>query len=163
MLPSVLFAIRTSKHCSTGFTPFRILYNFDPILQFEYGDKVENSVLSDEEADYQGDMESNAGSNFPGTTTDPVFSKIEKLENQCKEIFNKANKSIKKAQKHQAKCYDNRQVEGKAFEIGCKVLEHNVKDESCKSKFQRKFTGLYLVIGRGLAIFIFCRTIFCIN
>ena len=58
MLPSVLFAIRTSKHCSTGFTPFRILYNFDPILQFEYGDKVENSVLSDEEADYQGDMES---------------------------------------------------------------------------------------------------------
>ena len=77
MLPSVLFAIRTSKHSSTGFTPFRMLYNFDPILLFEYADKVENGVLSDEEADYQGDMESNAGSDFSGMTTDPVFSKIE--------------------------------------------------------------------------------------
>ena len=73
-----------------------MLYNFDPILPFEYVDKLENRVLSDEEADYQGDIESDAGSNFSGMTTDPVFSKIEKLENQHKEIFNKANKSIKK-------------------------------------------------------------------
>ena len=125
-----------------------MLYNFDPILPFEYADNLENGVLSDEEADYQGDIESDAGSNFAGMTTDPVFSKIVKLENQCKEIFNKANKSIKKAQKHQAKCY-NRQVKGKPFEIGCKVLKCNVKDESHKSKFRHKFTGTYLVIDRG--------------
>ena len=143
MLPNVLFVIRTSKHSSTGFTPFRMLYNFDPILPFEYADKVERKQI------IRGDMESDAGSDFSGMTTDPVFSKIEKLENQCKEIFNKANKLIKKAQKHQAKCYNNRQVKGKPFEIGCKVLKHNVKDESCKSKFWCKFTGPYLVIGRG--------------
>ena len=52
MLPSVLFVIRTSKHSSTGFTPFRMLHNFDPIIAFEYADKLENGVLSDEEADY---------------------------------------------------------------------------------------------------------------
>lgn len=38
-LPSVLFAIRTSQHASTGFTPFCMLYNYDPILPFEYADK----------------------------------------------------------------------------------------------------------------------------
>ena len=73
-----------------------MLYNYDPILPFEYADKLEQGLLSDEEVDYQGDLESDAGSEVSGTTTDPVLSKIEHLENQCKLIYTKAGKSIKK-------------------------------------------------------------------
>ena len=61
---------------------FRMLYNYDPILPFEYVDKLEQGLLSDEEVDYQGDLESDAGSEVSGTTTDPIMSKIEHLENQ---------------------------------------------------------------------------------
>ena len=74
-----------------------MLYNYDPILPFEYADKLEQGLLSDEEVDYQGDLESDAGSEVSGTTTDPVLSKIEHLENQCKLIYTKAGKSIKSA------------------------------------------------------------------
>ena len=49
MLPSVLFALRTSVHSSTGFTPFCLLYNFDPVLPFEYDDKLKNGMLSDDD------------------------------------------------------------------------------------------------------------------
>ena len=51
MLPSVLFALQTSVHSSTGFTPFCMLYNFDPVLPFEYADKLNNGLVSDDEFD----------------------------------------------------------------------------------------------------------------
>ena len=45
------------------------------------------------------------------------------MEDQCKDIFDKASQSIKKAQKHQAKGYNNRQTKGKPFEIREKCLK----------------------------------------
>ena len=47
------------------------------------------------------------------------------MEDQCKGIFDKATASIRQAQKHQAKGYNNRQTKGKPFEIGDKCLKHN--------------------------------------
>ena len=54
-----------------------MLYNLDPILPFEYADKLEQGLPSNEEENYQGDMESDAGSKVLGTTTDPLLSQIE--------------------------------------------------------------------------------------
>ena len=51
------------------------------------------------------------------------MSTIQNLENQCKQIFNKAHKSIKKAQIHQAKGYNSRQAKGAPFEIGTCILK----------------------------------------
>ena len=47
------------------------------------------------------------------------------MEDQHKGIFDKATVSTRKAQKHQAKGYNNRQTKGKPFEIGDKCLKHN--------------------------------------
>ena len=71
-----------------------MLYNYDPILPFEYADKIRYSFVSDDEAEYQGDMESDGLSEVSGTT-DPLVSKIQILEHQHKHFFDKANKSIK--------------------------------------------------------------------
>ena len=106
MLPSVLFALRTAQHFSSGFSPFRLLYNYNPILPFEYSDKSRNGILSDVDSD---DDSVNPDGEGSGTTgSDLLLSKIQYLEDQRKGIFDKASQSIKKAQKHQAKGYNNR-------------------------------------------------------
>ena len=121
MLPTVLFALRTSVHSSTGFTPFLMLYNFDPVLQFEYADKLNNGLLSDDESEH--DDKSDHCEHFGTTDSNPLLSKIQYMEDQHKDIFDKASQSIKKAQKHQAKGYNNRQTKGKPFEISKKCLK----------------------------------------
>ena len=94
MLLSVLFAIRTSQHASTGFTPFCMLYNYDPVLPFEYADKLKHSITSDDDPDCKSNSDLDCVS---GTTkSDPLLTKIQNIEDQCKEIFDKASKSIKK-------------------------------------------------------------------
>ena len=105
-VPFVLFAIRTAQHASTGFTPFCMLYNYDPILPFEYTDKLKNGILSDGDANCESDGD-NGLDVSGGTISDPVLSKIKEMENNHKTIFTKASKLKKKAQKHQAKCYNN--------------------------------------------------------
>ena len=97
MLPSVLFALQTSVHSSTGFTPFHMLYNFDPVLPFEYADKLNNGLVSDDEFD---DDKTTAECECSGTTQcDPLLSKIQFMEDQHKGIFDKASESIKKSPK----------------------------------------------------------------
>ena len=113
-----------------------MLYNFDPVLPFEYADKLNNGLVSDDELD---DDKTTAECECSGTTQcDPLLSKIQFMEDQCKGIFDKASESIKKAQKHQAKGYNNRQNKGKPFEIGDKCLKCNLKDQSCKQKMHKK-------------------------
>ena len=92
-LPLVLYAIITSQHASTGFTPFCMLYNYDPILPFEYADELEHGILSDGKSD--GDL--GFDGEVSGTTrSDLLLTKIQNMEDQWKNIFNKASKSIKK-------------------------------------------------------------------
>ena len=106
MLPSVLFALRTVQHSSTGFSPFHMLYNYDPILPFEYADKWANGILSDVDSDCSDDESVSHDCEHSGTTeSDLLLSKIQYLEDQCKGIFDQASQSIKKAQKHQTKGY----------------------------------------------------------
>ena len=136
ILPSVLFGLWTSVHSSTGFTPFHMLYNFDPVLPFEYADKLNNGLVSDDEFD---DDKTTVECECSGTTQcNPLLSKIQFMEDQRKGIFDKASESIKKVQKHQAKGYNNRQNKGKPFEIGDKCLKHNLKDQSHKQKMHKK-------------------------
>ena len=85
-----------------------------------------------------------------GTTeSDPLLSKIQYLEDQCKGIFDKASQSIKKAQKHQAKGYNNRQNKGKPFEIGKKCLKRNHADDQSKAKMCKKILGPYTVVTKS--------------
>ena len=151
MLPSVLFALQTLVHSSTGFTPFCMLYNFDPVLQFEYADKLHNGLISDDDDEVECDDQTSADCECSGTTqSDPLLSKIQFMEDQRKGIFDKASESFKKKpQKHQAKGYNNRQNKGKPFEIGDKCLKWNQKDDSCKAKLHQKYLGPHTMVGKS--------------
>ena len=123
-----------------------MLYNFDPVLPFSYADKLNNGLVSDDELD---DDKTTAECEHSGTTQcDPLLSKIQFMEDQHKGIFDKASESIKKAQKHQAKGYNNRQNKGKPFEIRDKCLKHNLKDQSHKQKMCKQFLGPYTIYAK---------------
>ena len=87
-LPLVLFAIRTAQHASTGFTSFCMLYNYNPILPFEYADKVKHGILSDGDADCECDGDNGLDVSC-GTISDPVLSRIEEMENNHKHGYSK--------------------------------------------------------------------------
>ena len=106
MLPSVLFALRISKHSSAGMSPYRVLYQRDPVLPFQFMDQLNNSGV-DSVSDCL---------NLP-KTKDPVTDLVERLEQICKNVFIQASQNIKKAQKHQAKCYNARHA-GTPFKVG---------------------------------------------
>ena len=68
--------------------------------------------------------------NLP-VSDDPVCNLVEKLEKICKKVFSKTSENIKKAQKHQAKCYNARHS-GTPFKIREKILKRNMRDASHK-------------------------------
>ena len=135
MLPSVLFALRISKHSSTGMSPYRVLYQRDPVLLFQFMGWLNNGGL-ESVSDCLNLPESN----------DPVSDFVEKLEQMHQNVFNQTSKNIKKAQKHQAKCYNARNS-GTPFEVGEKVLKRNMRDASRKAKMRNKYMGPYKITG----------------
>ena len=74
---------------------------------------------------------------------------LENLENQWKKVFDITHQSIKKAEIHQAKGYNNRQAKGKPFEIGTHVLKCNLQDQSHKCSLCKPFSRPYTVTGRS--------------
>ena len=85
MLDSVLFAIHVSKHNSIGTSPYRILYNKDPILPFEYADRNDNLIHEHENSASNVRCETN-----DGTDASPISILIEKMETQRVQLFDKA-------------------------------------------------------------------------
>ena len=79
-------------------------------------------------------------------SNDPVCDLVEKLEEIHKNIFTQTSQNIKKAQKHQAKCYNARHS-GTPFKIGEKGLKRNMRDASCKQKMRNQYTGPYQITG----------------
>ena len=132
MLPSVLFALRVSKHSFTGMAPYRVLYQRDPILPFQYMDRVNNGGLD------------SANDCLNNDSDDPVCYLVEKLKKIRNNCFVQASDNILKAQKHQAKNYNARH-KGTPFKVGEKVLKRNMRDAGCKAKMHNKYTGPYQI------------------
>ena len=97
MLDSVLFAICVTRHTSTGTSPFRLMYNKDPILAFEYADRNDNLVHESTECNVSQPINEDRN---------PLFELIEKMETQHKNLFDRAKNKIQKSQEHQAKWYN---------------------------------------------------------
>ena len=68
LLPSVLFAIRTSRHSSTGFSLFRMLYQKDPIMPFEHADRQKHDNEYDSDATQIYEPGSSGSSSSGGTS-----------------------------------------------------------------------------------------------
>ena len=131
MLDSVLFAIRTTHHSSTGLSPYRVVFNKDPLLPFELADKKRahsngydsnrdeldacssssgNKRVNDENTDsYVCETKSSTG-------IQELMERVQKLENQRKEVFENAHLNIKKTQAQQTRSYNNRNCSGEPFE-----------------------------------------------
>ena len=77
-----------------------------------------------------------------------MTTRINEMEINHKKIFAKASKSIKKAQKHQAKCYNKRQNKGKPLEIGDLCLKCNRHEDSHKAKLKQPYTGPYSIVAK---------------
>ena len=92
MLPSVLFALRISKHSSTGLSLYRVLYQRDPILPFQYMDRVNSGGL--DSANDCLNLLQNSDSD------DPVCDLVDKLEQIHENSFIQASEIIPKNQKH---------------------------------------------------------------
>ena len=102
-----------------------MLYNKDPIMPFQHADWLKNAAYSDDE-DNSDEYDSDATEIYAAAPFDDgLMSTIQNLENQHKQIFDKVHKSIKKAQIHQAKGYNNRQAKGAPFEISTDILKKN--------------------------------------
>ena len=136
MLPSVLYALRISKHSSTGLSPYRVLYQRDPILPFQYMDRV-NSGWLDSANDCLNLLQNS-------DSDDPVCDLVDKLEQIHKNSFIQASENIEKAQKHQAKNYNSRH-RGTPFKVGEKVFKKNMHDAGHKAKMHNKYTGPYQI------------------
>ena len=82
LLPSILFAIRTAKHSSMGYSPYRMLYNKDPIMPFQHADQLKNAAYSDDE-DNSDEYDSDATEIYAAAPSDDgLMSTIQNLENQ---------------------------------------------------------------------------------
>ena len=129
LLNSVLFGMCCHTHSSTGFSPMRMLYNKDPIMPFETADKVQNDSSFVESEDSSGNEK--LSSNTCIYESDKIFEIVQAMSKECKEIFQTADQRICKAQKHQAKGYNNRHAVGTKFEIGMKVLKLDCHQLGC--------------------------------
>ena len=115
--------------------PYRVLYQRDPILPFQYMDRVNNGGL---------DSANDCLNNEYNDSDDPVCYLVEKLEKIRNNCFVQVSDNILKAQKHQAKNYNARH-KGTPFKVGEKVLKRNMRDAGRKAKMCNKYTGPYQI------------------
>ena len=113
LIDPVLFAYRTSKHDSTKYTPFFMMYKREAKLP------IELAIPSRPEE---------------GESTTHELSLDEKIEHMTKlkkETKSKASSNIEKAQERQKKNYDKKHKPVE-FEVGDKVLLRNSRDDARK-------------------------------
>ena len=120
----MLFAYRTKKHKTTGYTPFYLMYGRQATLPIEL--KIPGVVE-------------------PNEDKDPLLSRlyhlIEQLENDCQNVRNK----VTQEQQRQKERHDQKGVSEK-LKIGDKVLvERSWLKTNFSAKLEDKWMGLYYV------------------
>ena len=82
VLGSVLFACHIATHSSTGVSPYWMVYNKNPILPFEYKDKLD--LYFDEYLDYESPLAApNVCTNANGANINQEFSQtLKAMEKQ---------------------------------------------------------------------------------
>lgn len=141
VLESVLFAYRTSRHKTTGFSPFFMLYNREPVLPLDLVDE-DNLTDEDEESLQVAEKTTDVQEVEEDIVEEnkEMERKLQKILEVKKVIDEAALKNIRRAQIKQKKQFDERHTITKKMEIkpGSRVLVKNV------TKFKNKlmFTEL---------------------
>ena len=112
----VLFAHRTTKHASTGFSPFFLLYNREPRLPIDVEYAIRDEEPTEEEA-----------------LEEAISKKLKVIEQTRNTVYNTAAQNIELAQKKQCKDFNRRQTKTqKEFKVGMKVLLRNLRRDDRK-------------------------------
>ena len=138
-LDSIAMSFRGSQHCSTGKTPFEMMFGTQMRLPIEL--KTTPYVPnSDEEEDCDDDQEENLP---PPPTLSQIFDAMKEVRDH---VHNAASINISKAQAKQAKNYDLRH-RGVFLEVGDKVMRINAKQMARKgNKLAPKWLGPYTIV-----------------
>ena len=127
-IPAILFAYRTKRHATTGYTPFQLVYGCQAILPIETTIPIE-PVESNEEVDLEDSILHRA------------FELIDELPYQQ----NEASKNTEKSQRKQKVRFDSR-IRTEEFEIGDKVwIQRKDLENSRSAKFEEKRTGPFII------------------
>ena len=127
-IPAILFAYRTKRHATTGYTPFQLVYGRQAILPIETTIPIEHKE-PEEEIDLEDSILQRA------------FELIEELPYQ----HNQARENTHKSQEKQKVRFDSK-IQIEEFEIGDKVWVIRKEIEASRSaKFEEKRTGPFII------------------
>jgi hypothetical protein len=127
-LDGILFAHRTARHNSTGFSPYRVLYGRDPVLPIDVKYSTDSTVVSDQE--------------FDEVYVRHVVDVMTKIRHA---VSVSVAASIDHAQVKQCEAYNKRHEVTYTFKLGDKVLLRNLKRADrkggkCKSPWLGPYT-----------------------
>ena len=135
-IDGVLFAHRVSRHSSTKYSPYFLLYNREPVLPVG----VKYSLVDDNSYMHESDE----NKPFDEEMFDAVLSASMSMR---KKLHNEASENILQAQKKQRQDYNRRHQVPNSITVGQKVLLLNQKRMDRKGgKFTFKFLGPYTVL-----------------
>ena len=134
-LDSVAFSFRGSKHCSTGRTPFEMMFGHQMLLPVE----LHTRQLLMQKEHTANNLQEN-GSSYPSQE-----EILEVMTNIREQIHNVVAKNISKAQACQAKNYNLRH-QGETLKVRDKIMKKHKKAEQRKGdKLRPRWLGPYLI------------------
>ena len=122
-LPTVTFAVRTSKHSSTNYEPLKVMIGRKAKLPIDVPDEIDIDIFKQPDRTCEEmDMLSNC-------ITQENFHLLAEIWDS---IFEDADCHIKASQKRQKRNYDLRFASGNVIKIGNVILKEKQKDLSSK-------------------------------
>jgi hypothetical protein len=118
-LDSVLFACRVARHATTKFTPYRLMFNRDPVIPSEHADNMLDSYLP------PSDPDEHVAPDFEAT--------VEHMEQLKADLLRKTKQNIDQAQLTQQKYYNIRHA-SEVLRVGDKVMKENPRGKATGRK-----------------------------
>jgi len=139
ILQGVLFTHRIAEHFSTGYSPFKILYQREAIFPIDIDDTVDSLENKEEKCD-NGSIENT----FNQDDFDKTLNKIINMRNVME---NRAKQNINEAQKRQRLSYEKRHNTGYIFKENDKVLVKNLRGVDRKGGWKYvPWEGTYTIV-----------------
>ncbi|XP_047140935.2 uncharacterized protein LOC124815995 [Hydra vulgaris] len=137
-LDGILFAFRTTRHKSTGVTPFQVMYAREPVLPL-HCINIDQILIHDVPADLdikEGNLEQA-----------DLLENLKGIKNIQSIIHDEVEKNIKKSQLRQKKNYEKRHKNQIQFNISDNVFVYNLRRADRKGdKKKSVWDGPYEVI-----------------
>ena len=132
IIEGILFAHRVSRHSSTKFSPFYLLYHREPTLPIDLKYNFDSEQTGIEEP-------------FDSRIFEAVLCNSQSIR---KSIHEKASANISKSREMQKFYYDRRNSAPFSITIGSKVLlKNNSRDDRKGGKFSCRWGGPYVITG----------------